>query len=288
MRSILAGSLAFLFMAAASDRAEAQQGNFQISAAPIAYPFFEPRRKDIKVTGTYLAMESKDGDISIAGGGASGVFRYAFSELFAMDASFGLTALTGEMPGFAMPFYYGGGYWNPVVTGKSDLYGLSVPMSFNLEVQALHSRAGSLIFFGGPTLTANSLTMETPYYAVSGVTTAARTLFTTTTKVIMGGAQFGVQGGINAGNFKFTPFFMMTSQSGTAMMTFESGYKGTSSFVGDTTSDIDPFTTSSMGMDIIYAPWNLSFGTVFQQIAAKKSADEMSTTLFQLSWHFRK
>lgn len=285
MRRILAGTLFLLSMTAA---AGAQQSNFQISPAPIAYPYFEPRRMDVKLTGTYMSMESDDAATTISGGGANGIIRYAFSELFAVDASMGFTVLGGEMPGFAMPFFYGGNFWTPVVTGKADLTGVSLPMSFNLEVQPLHTRRGSLILFGGPMMTFNSLSMVTPYYAVTGGTPAPRTAFTTDSTVLLGGVQFGAQGGINAGNFKFTPFVLMNTQSGTATVTFDSGYKNTTSYVGDTTVTIDPFTSTSIGMDVIYTPWDLSFGTMFQQMAAQGDNEGMSTTMLQLSWHFRK
>ncbi|OGS57306.1 MAG: hypothetical protein A3J79_10710 [Elusimicrobia bacterium RIFOXYB2_FULL_62_6] len=205
-----------------------------------------------------------------------------------MDAGIGVTVLGGEMPGFAMPFYYSGNFWTPVVTGKADLTGVSLPMSLNLEVQPLHTRRGSLILFGGPTMTFNVLSMVTPYYAVTSGGSANRTAFTMDSTAFMGGIQLGAQGGINAGNFKLAPFFLMTTQSGAATVTFDSGYSGTTSFTGDTTATIDPFTTTSFGMDIIYTPWNLSFGTMFQQMAAQGDNEGMDTTLFQLSWHFRK
>ena len=285
MRNLIAGTLLILAMAAS---AGAQQSNFQISPAPITYPYFEPRRFDAKVTGTYLSMKSDDGSFSIGGGGANGALRYAISELFAVDGTLGIMVLSGKMPGFAMPFYYSGTFWTPHVTGKADLTGFSMPFSFNLEVQPVHTRGGSLILFGGPLLTFNYLSIATPYYATAGLTTAKRTLFTTDTTMLMGGVQFGAQGGINAGNFKFAPFIMMNTQSGAATETFDSGYSGTTSYVGNTTVTINPFTTTSMGMDIIYTPWNLSFGTLFQQMAAQGSNKGVSTTLLQLSWHFRK
>ncbi len=73
--------------------ANAQQSNFQISPAPISYPFFEPQRKDIKLTGVYAGITGTD--VEISGYGFNGVLRHAVSENLAFDGTLGMTALNG-------------------------------------------------------------------------------------------------------------------------------------------------------------------------------------------------
>ncbi|MCB4756562.1 MAG: hypothetical protein LHV69_05970 [Elusimicrobia bacterium] len=268
----------------------AKQSNIQLTPAPIAYPFFEPGRFDMKLTGDYLSVEGKDAntDISITGGGFDAAFRYSFNAFIAADFDFGLFGYGGKFPGIAFPFYFGGTLWIPVIEGKADLTGLSMPFSVNMELQPIR-KPFSLIFFGGPVWTVDSLTIQTPYHAVpfTGGTASASTKFTQDMTVFYSGAQAGIQVGVPLGFLKLAPYYMVTKKSGTATLTFNSGYQNTQSFVGDTTIDLEAFTTTAMGFDMIVVPWNLSIGALIQQADPTKDQEGFKTTMIQLSWHFR-
>lgn len=265
--------------------AMAQQSNFQLSPAPIPYPYFEPGRADYKLTGSYFTISADQ--LSFRGGGLNVIGRKAFSEAAALDGQIGFLAMNGEMPGFALPFLYSGSVWTPVIDGKGKLTGFSLPLSMNLEIQPANGPAGSLIFFGGPNVAISSLLIQTPYHAVAGVTPAAKTLFEARATTGLMGLQGGVQAAVNLGPFKIAPFAVMVAERGTVTFTFHNGYRGTDTLVKDSVVDIEPFTLTSFGADIIFMPWNLSLGTLWQQAAAKKSQDGYKTFLMQLSWHFR-
>ncbi|MBI2068989.1 MAG: hypothetical protein HYT79_00160 [Elusimicrobia bacterium] len=284
-RSILRISLMLSMIMVSAVLGRAQQSNFQIAPAPIAYPYFEPRRTDIKLTGVYFGIKATD--ISIKGGGINGNFRRSMNETAAFDAQLGLFGLGGELPGFALPFVYSNALWTPVIDGKASLSGVSFPLSFNLEIQALNRPGGSLLFFAGPNMALALLSMVTPYHAQSGVTNAAKTNFTAEMTTFLGGVQGGAQGSVRMGQVKVVPFFMTMTQSGSASFSFKHGYSGVRSLVTSSVVDIEPFTVNSFGADIIIIPWNLSIGTLIQQMSAEKDQQGVKTTIFQLSWHFR-
>ncbi|MFC1522891.1 hypothetical protein ACFL6Y_10830 [Elusimicrobiota bacterium] len=264
----------------------AQQVNLQVSPPPIAYPYFEPGRKDFKFTGTYFSLSANN--FNAKGGGLNGIVRGAFNETLALDGQMGLMGMSGEMPGFALPFWYSNTLWTPIIDGKGDLSGIMFPMSANLEVQVANSPKGSFLMFGGPSMSFSKLSLSTPYHARAGATNASKTRFIMDYTMFLFGVQFGAQGSIPAGDkVKFAPFLMMTTQGGSSSFTFKHGYSGVRSLITGGVSDIEPFTTSSIGMDIIIVPWNLSLGTLIQQAAANKDQEGFKTTLIQLSWHFR-
>jgi len=279
-RSVVIFTLLFGLAYLKTGSLRAQQANFQFAPAPIAYPYFEPGRADFKVGGGYGSISGNN--ITISGGGAYGIARKALNEQFAVDGALGLFGVSGKTPGFALPFWYSG-LRIPIITGKATLTGVTFPLLGNLEFQAIHSPKGSLILFGGMNMSLSSLTLQTPYY-VSGW---GHTQFTTNATASLVGFQFGIQAGIPLGNFNIVPFMMMITDSGSASFTFKTGYQNTTSIVTGGVVNIQPFTTTSTGMDIIYVPWNLSLGTLWQQAASNGSQNGFKTVLIQLSWHFR-
>lgn len=266
----------------------ASQTNFQIEPAPIAYPFFEPGRLDISITGAGFDITAPG--ITLGGGGAYGIFRYAFNEYLAGDAAIGLFGVGGTMPGIALPFYsytYHS-YYYPVSMSNANLTGVMFPMSFNIEVQALHAPAGSLIFFAGPSFAISALDAKTAYDACGyGCYDGADSSFDVTT--VLGGVQFGAQAGINLGDIvRLAPFFMVASLGGSATETYSTGIYNTTPYgFSGASENIPSFTTTSFGMDIIFVPINLSIGSLFQEAAANSSNGAVHTTLFYLTYHFR-
>jgi len=265
--------------------AAAQQTNYQFAPAPIPYPFFEPNRTDFKITGVYGTLSAPE--VSIKGGGGLINGRKALNENFALDAQLGLIGMSGEVPGFALPFYYSGNLWNPENLGKGELQAFSFPIAGNVEFQILRSRHGSVILFGGPNLVLTRVTIQTPYNARTGGTAAARTKFTTEATAVLGGIQMGMQAGIPLKAFQLVPYVMANYESGSASFAFKEGYKGVTSFVKSGVVDIEPFSFFTVGGDIVYSPWGISLGTLFQQASANKEQNGYKLVVTQLSWHFR-
>lgn len=276
----------FWFLGFLAPRAAvAQQVNFQFAPPPIPYPYFEPKRNDFRLTGGYFTLTGTG--INLKGGGVIGSGRHAANERLAFDGQVGLVAINGTVPGFSLPSLQGVTLWSPVNEGDGRLSGVALPMSMNIEVQPIHTPRGSLILFGGPNLMIAPLTIETPYHLKRGATVAQSSKFTTKATVVIGGIQAGLQGAIPVKKFQLTPYAMVNMESGSATFDFDTGYN-TYIPVTDTVVNIEPFSFSTVGGDILYTPWNLSFGTLFQAASAKKQQSGYKLVLFTVSWHLRK
>lgn len=286
MKPVRSGLCALWLFALLSARpASAQQVNFQFAPAPIAYPYFEPKRTDLKVTGGYFTLTGPG--IGLKGAGGIFTARHAFNKAVALDGQMGLIGISGKVPGFSLPSLSGVTLWSNQNIGDGDLSGVAIPMSMNIEVQPIHHPRGSLILFAGPNLMFAPLEIRTPYYLYRGATRAANSVFTTQASVVLGGIQAGVQGGVPLGNFNLTPFAMINSESGSATFNFKTGYN-TYIPVKDTVVNIEPFSFATVGADVLYAPWNLSLGTLYQAATGQKHQSEYKLVLFTLSWHIRK
>lgn len=294
MRSFLAAAV--LFAAAAGAQA---QGNVSLSPAPVPYPYFMPGRFDAKVGGMFGSMASEGFDMTMGGG--YGYFRKAANETLAFDMGAALFGLSGTLeqgsPPSSTPLACNTSRTICVPyfarsNGEATMTGFLGSFSANLEIQAAKDpRRGSLLLFAGPqmqfftidTLSPYSLIVPPPFgnagQAYSGYTN------TSSFQAFMAGIQIGVQGGIRLGDFRLAPFFMLTTQSGSATITEDPGVSGASST--SVTADIDAFTSTSFGVDAIYIPWGLSVGSMIQQAAASGSSDNgVKTSIIQLSWHF--
>lgn len=263
----------------------AQQVNFQFAPPPIPYPFFEPKRTDFRLTGGYFTLTGQG--INLKGGGALFSGRHAVSERLAFDGQVGLIGVGGTVPGFSLPSLQGVLLWSPVNEGDGKLSGVALPMSMNIEVQPFRSPRGSLILFAGPNLMFAPLTIRTPYHLVRGGTVAKSSTFETKANVVLGGIQAGVQGAIPLKKFQLTPFAMINMESGSASFEFETGYN-TYIPVTDTVMNIESFSFSTLGADLLYTPWGLSLGTLYQAASGKKQQNSYKLMLITASWHFRK
>ena len=268
------------------------QSNFQIAPPPIAYPYFEAGRSDGRVEPTFITISSDAADLSLAGIGISAVGRQALSDWVAFDVQGGMFVLTGQMAGIPpiTPIPTGDGYYYYTrVDGNADVSMVSFIMSFNLELQLLKADEGSLIFFFGPNFGVSSMTIQTPYslivpppYSNAGSVYSGYT-DTLTVSSSTGGAQFGMQAGLNLGHgVHFTPFFMMSSTSGTATMTDNPGYSsaGTTSM----TADIPESSVTSFGMDIVID--DMSIGTMLQNIQSQDEEESSEVDIFMLRFGF--
>jgi hypothetical protein len=252
-------ALRMLFIAAAAMVVLAPQANagnsFSISPPPIAAPTFEEGKTDGKVRFTYVSLSGNGMDFS--GGGIDGIGRKAFSNSFAGDVQGGVFFLSGDID-------TGG-------SAKSSTTFVNMLFSANGELQAYKGDVFSMLLFAGPNLNfmAGSMDIPCPIGTCTDTATITGSLY---------GLQAGVQFGIKAGDFHIDPFAMIMSQQGSTTV---------STSFGDTTVTIDPYTTTSFGLDITYTPWNMSFSAILQE-AAKQNEDEegIKTHIYQLSWHF--
>ncbi len=269
---------------AAPVMAEDNSNGFQIAPPPIAHPIFVAGAKDQKFDFNYISMSSSEADIDLTGLGASYIVREAYSDSLAISAQAGLFMLNGTMPGLALPFYYSGSWFFPESLSKADVSMMSMPFSANIELQLIKEDAASLIVFIGPNLGFSVMNMQTSYKVSPTSPTYTNLAQVTSTTA---GLQFGMQAGLKlSDDLKISPFFMVSSSSGTANFTYKSGASG----VSDTTysGDIPDITTSSIGMDIIIK--ELSIGTVLQDIQRSNSdgsdAGGMETVMLRFGYKF--
>lgn len=287
---------AVVSMATVGTLGATSNSDFQIAPPPIAYPYFEAGRVDGKIEPMIISIESQQAEMSLAGGGINMVGRQAFSEWIALDVQAGLFALNGQTAGIPpiTPILTSGGY--PVyyytrVDGKANVNMTSFVMSFNIEFQPIKEDFGNLILFFGPNFGVSSVTMRTPYslivpppYSNAGDVYSGYT-DTLTFSGSTSGAQFGMQAGFALGyGLQISPFFMMSSASGTATLTDDpgTGNAGTTSV----TADIPESSTTSFGMDIVID--EMSLGTIFQNIQSQDSEEQsdINIVMFRFGFHF--
>ena len=257
-------------------------------------------------------MSATDIDIRIGGAAFSG--RYAFNKFLAVDGAVGFFGLGGEFTGGMTPIspidYE---YWDFITlapNGDTSLSGYNYNLSANLEVQPVGTKDASLIFFGGPLFQAMNMDMASPYTLThrlfhgctgvgcgSGGGTGTSPFYkydnridTLNISATLAGTQVGVQGSLLLGFIKITPFYMMTSISGTTTLADDLGkpqeyivkFKGTS-----LSQDIPTMTSTSFGADIIIVPWGLSIGSMLQQLKdSGNSHNNVKTTIFRLGYRF--
>ena len=248
-----------LFIAAAvvflAPSAHAQQQSFSITPPPIVAPTFEKDKTDTKVRFTYVSLSGNGMDFS--GGGIDGIVRKGFSDSFAGDLQGGLFVIGGDIavPGSA----------------KQPITFMNMLFSVNGEFLIHKGDVFSTLLFAGPNMSFMVGNME---YSCGPSCTDTMTM---TSSLV--GLQAGIQFGIKAGDFSIDPFAMIMSQQGSTTV---------SSSFGDTTTTIDPYTTTSFGVDLTYTPWNMSLSAIVQEAAKQSDKDKegVKTNIYQLSWRF--
>lgn len=249
--------------------AQQQQNNFQFATPPIPYPYFEPDRTDLKITGSYLGMEADA--FELAAGGLKADVRKAINERFAFGGNLGLTLGGGEMR-------LGGAF------GAMDFTLGNFEVGGHLEYQFFNRPGGSLIAFGGLNLPVSVMGFSKVLTVTAGGVTRQITPDSITT--VMYGAPFGLQAGIRAGrSWRIAPFVSIVPYlGGVTTLNYETAapVAGT-----ETEIDVEPFTSTSFGADVIYVPWDLSLGALFQQATSSGKNEDVETVQIQLSWHWR-
>jgi hypothetical protein len=241
--------------------AGASQSTFSISPPPIASPVFDAKETAIEVGATYLSMKSTNtttSDFKMDGYGINFVGRSAFGSILAIDYAVGIMYLDGDMT-----MALGG-------TNKSKIDGVSIPISFNLEVQPYKNDVFNIILFVGPAFNISEMSMDSDF--TIGATTYSDTVSITS---VLYGPQGGVQLGFRMGDFHLDVFGMATSLQG--------NQETTSTYGGSTSQDIDAYTTTSMGADLMYVPWGLTLSSIMQE-AQQNEESGFKTKMYQLSW----
>lgn len=233
-----------------STAASAQQSNFSFQTPPIVSPSFKDGQTDSKFGLVYLSIEDDgtlaDTKIDMSGGGINFSARKALSDYFAVDFSAGVFATSGDVKTSGLNI-------------KQEM--TNVNINFNLEMQPFKTENTSMIIFAGPSLTAINGTTETKGIIDSSLSYTAS----------LYGMQAGLQLGLKAGPVQFIPFIMSSSMSGNIT---SGGY----------TTNIDPFTTTSYGLEIMFFD-KLSLSSILQEAdSSNKDEAGVKTTMYQLSF----
>lgn len=258
----------FILASIKSNVSFAGANSFQISPAPVPYPYYEAGKTDAKFTGLYLGMSGGGLDASGAGFNAAGrkvLDQGALAGKGAVDGGFGLFVLGGDLKTGA---------------NTGDLFVMAMNPQVNFEYQFKKEEKYSLIGFAGFTL---------PFFMSQFDFSSTTVTIDTSAIGIMYGIPFGVQAGFYPHkDWTLAPFVMINwILGGTVSTTTNTTVKAGafSSFSSTDTSDsIDGYMSPSFGMDIIWNPYNVSLGTLLQQAKGGGSAGDIKTTVIQLSW----
>jgi len=290
--AMLAGAAAF------SDDTGGTNSNFQFSPPPCPYPFFTPGRTDNKATGTYASM--KMGDLKIQGGGIDLLVRPVSRRDYAYSIQVGYMMMqSGDFPsmGGGAAGKAGGDNFMTWDNGKWDLQMNNILGSLVGEYQAVHDPSIDVILLVGPNFTLGWGEM-TPDYTKTGVLiwdtngdgkfskpTSAAKLKGIELSSYTVGAKAGIQLGVPLGPLELAPFAVLGSMlSGRGTFKMNSGYEEIPS--ASSSADLPRSNNLSLGLDIIVTPWGLSLGSVFQQVMAKKKADNADIILVTAGWHW--
>ncbi len=232
--------------------AMANQNNFQIAPSPLANPSYEEGKKNLKVSAAYLNL--KYDSVSLSGINVQAAVRFVTIKDFAISAALPFTVLVGNLGTSQADASFTMMNWSP---------------SFLLEYQYKFNDKFSLIGFGG--LGINFLFSYYEMVVFNSYVDVSSYAFTLNSPI-------GLQGRLSIiKNFTLAPFIL-----------FNYNYGGVATVVADGVSSdttIDGYSSISYGMDIIYNPWNLSVGTVLQQIGASSGSEEdVDIFMIQFSW----
>ena len=263
---------------------------FRLSAAPIPYNAFEAGTTDGKIAVSYVNLNFSDSTLN--GLSIFGKGRKALPERFGLDGMAGLMYLSGKLPGVGplspLPAYSATGsflgYYTPIPAKTANATSVTVSFSGNAEVQVVRSPLFNAIIFAGPSLNITSLTLKTlynKYYAATGTTYTGFT-DTLTTTLMLGGLQAGMQIDIPLGQMlRVSPFFVVSSLSGSATMTDDPGTKTSDAY--SATFEVPASTTFSTGFDVFVN--EISIGAMAQ--SGKSSQNGGNASYYQLTVGYR-
>ena len=142
------------------------ESSFQLSPAPIPYPYFDPGTTDGKIDISYVNLSLSG--YTFNGLSVFGKARKAFTDTLALDGMVGLMYLTGNMPGIGpispLPAYSAAGaflgYYTPIPAKTGTATALTVSFSGNAEGQVIRTPFFNAIVFAGPALNITSFTFS--------------------------------------------------------------------------------------------------------------------------------
>jgi hypothetical protein len=240
--------------------------NFIISPPPVPWFEFRKEQVDLRLGGSFLSVSAEESEkgandeIGIACMGINSAARYAFTDYLAVDA--GINASGGRE------------YKNNNL--DIILFMLSVPV--DLELQAFKSDRVSIILFGGFAYMGSYVYIGfwegIPHQSFYSKYNIWASIY---------GPQAGIQAGISAGDFTFTPYFMFQRVTGSIDLDF---YRG-GELQNSANEKLKDFNILSFGLDIIYRPWKITLSSIFQQITAAKGNRDVQTIIIALSYDFQ-
>jgi hypothetical protein len=233
----------------------AQQSNFMISPPPIPWFEFKEGQKDLRLNATtlYLTGENSgsiEGDTDVYGGGAGGVYRYAFKDIFAFDLGLTVFGTIGDIGEDA----------------NMTMWLASLPL--DLEIQFINNEYITVIGFIGFCFSRNYIEIDSDIPGYEG------TVDMTTT---MRGPQGGVQVSFKLGNFILSPFLMLTKQSGDVDIDYDIEGEGS----GSLSLSVSSSTMKYYGFEVVYVPLGLSLNSFIQ--LASESGDNNGYKTYVLS-----
>jgi hypothetical protein len=253
--------LLFAYLVVPSSEAFSQQSNFMISPAPIPWFEFEEGQHDLRLSATGLYMkgsssqEGASGDVTFYGGVGSAIYRYAFRDVFAVDAGAS-----------------GGGVKGTIGSDATAGMGLFT-MPFDLEFQPVKNDSVVLILYFGFSFSWMYLNIEVDSPDASG---------TMKLKSAMKGPQGGAQLSFKTGDFALCPFLMLTKQAGNVKMdidTTDGSYSGSMS--------VATTTIYYCGFDVVYIPFGVTLSSVVQQAKSNSKNNGFRTYTLTLSYTLR-
>ena len=245
--------LSFSSLFAATSTTENTEMNFVIAPPPLGYPEFNDTfTMNQKVDLTIAKITHPQ--FNIAGFGLGYIPRYA-DKNFGVDLYMGFNFMTGKIMDLA----------------TISMIGLDfIP---NLELVAINTSFLKAIIFAGYNLSlwVGNYTMS---YTLNDQTYSSTTTSNTSLYGLLTGFQFHI---LPIDEIIISPFAYIKKLQGTTTLT--STYNNQSY---STKSDIPPFTSMTLGFDVIFTPAGLTLSSIFEK--RKKETDDIKQIMFSLGF----
>ncbi|HRY29391.1 MAG TPA: hypothetical protein P5079_05055 [Elusimicrobiota bacterium] len=266
-----------LFLAGLPPVVRAENQQFQVVPPPL--PMMRLLTDWAELSNDLIYLKAKAGGITLKGGGYTGVFNAITSTHTGVAVNFAFIGMGGDLP-----------------SNYSSMAGFQGDMGFSvlsegvnfvvdpLSTPARNQKGWALPISVGPTLTMMNSSIVTSYLR----TNTSGTIVSEDDTVDIFGVLYGWQAGIGVGipldrnNYlRLFPFATLNQNLG--------GSFTVTTDLTSTSADAEKSPPStSYGMDIQIPRWNLSVGSIIQQMKKQKEGDDdVKTTMYRLSWTLR-
>ena len=242
------------------------QVNFSVAPPPLAGPAFEMGVTELKFRAAYFTLDDTAADI--AGGGLDGVVRTPFSDNLAVTMQLGLFGMKGSMDTLSE-------FAGLASVTHSDLSIGELLLGANAEVQPFRGGRVTTTLFAGPALTLLFGNIKSTW-APAGPLVAASDSGSVFSYLY--GVQGGGRLGVRLGNFHVGGFGGILSNQGRSTISW--------SALGRSAGNIPAATVVTYGLDLVYAPWDLTVSALRQRTEKKDQNQGGMSTIYQLSWTF--